>query len=148
MATAAPDVLKAVGGLIAEKAVWPLIQRMLNRRRMSKDDMQHAVKLAEISFKDVRSDLWKHDPVHGSWLQKNARPLMTFASMLGAALVTWLESNGHDVSDLWEGVWATLAISTVGTYFVVQTLNDGRPKNRSRKHFRGRMDSRHADGSA
>ena len=148
LANVAPDVLKAVGGLIAEKAVWPVIRNMLNRRRLKKDDMQHAEKLAAVSFSEIRADLWKHDNLHGSWLAKNTRPLITLCSLAGAALVTYLESTGHDVGDMWEGVWATLALSCVGTYFVLESLNDGRPKNRSRKLFGRRLDSRDASGTA
>jgi hypothetical protein len=148
LAKAAPDVLKAVGGLIAEKAVWPLVQRMLNKRRLSKLDMQHAVQLAEISFSDVRADLWKHDSVHGSWLSKNARPIMTFGSMLGAGMVTYLEATGHDVSDMWEGVWGTLCFSTVGAYFVVQTIDNGKAGRHRRKLFGRRVDSGSSAGTA
>jgi hypothetical protein len=130
--------------LIAEKAVWPLVQRMLNRRRMSSKDMEHAKVLAQQSLKNVRADVWKHDNLHGSWLSKNARPLITFCTLLGAGIVTIAEANGQHVSDLWQGVWATLCISTVGTYFVVQTIEDARTKNTPGKRFGRRMDGRHS----
>ena len=149
LSQAAPDVLKAVGGLIAEKAVWPLIQRMLNKRRMSKEDMRYAQQLASISFSEVQSDLWKHDNKHGSWLSRNARPLMTLGSMLGAGMVTYFEATGRHVSDMWQGVWGTLCFSTVGAYFVVKTMqSDGKAGRSRRKLFGRRMDSGSAPGTA
>ena len=144
LGTAAPDILRTVGGLIAEKAVWPLVQRMLNRRKMSAKDMEHAKLLADASLKNVRADVWKHDNLHGSWLAKNARPLITFASMLGAAIVTVCEATGNHVGELWQGVWATLCISTVGTYFVIQTMKDARGENTHRKRIGRRVDRRHS----
>jgi hypothetical protein len=105
--------------------------------------MEHAKTLADASLKNVRADLWKHDNKHGSSLAKNARPLITLACVLGGLAVTILQSTGYQVSELWQGVWATLAISTVGAYFIIQTYDNGRP-NAPNKRNRRKLYSRRA----
>lgn len=121
----APHIIEAVGkkfptiGLITD-----LIQK---DEKLTPEEKAAALEMAkiELSHEQEISNRWLSDNKDGSWMARNARPLVLLSSVLMLFVFIILDSIGikFTVKEEWISLYKVMLETVIGGYFLMRTAD-------------------------
>lgn len=129
----APHILEAVGNKFP--AIGLITDLISKDEKLTPEEKAAALEMAkiELSHEQEISNRWLSDNKDGSWMARNARPLVLLSSVLMLFVFIILDSLNikFEIETEWVDLYKVMLETVIGGYFLMRTADKFISKGRS-----------------
>lgn len=126
----APHILEAVGNKFP--AIGLITDLISKDEKLTPEEKAAALEMAkiELSHEQEISNRWLSDNKDGSWMARNARPLVLLSSVLMLFVFIILDSLSikFEIENEWIDLYKVMLETVIGGYFLMRTVDKFRKR--------------------